>query len=76
MCFLTPFAYNVIVFRCASTVTRKVCPYVIIARSFCKIKENHHQLVFSEVCFKHVQVICRRSCLKFDLPWLPYFADS
>ena len=47
-CFLCSF-----VFRCVSTVTRKL----VIVMSFRKIKETYHQLVFSEVCFKHVQVM-------------------
>ena len=53
-----------------------LCYKHIIAMSSCKIKEKYHLLVFSQVCLKHVQVICWRSCLKFVLSWLPYFADS
>ena len=45
-----------------------------------KSKEKYHQLVFSEVCLEHVQLIrWSRSCLKFHGPFLvalPYFADS
>ena len=41
-----------------------LCSEHVIAMSSRKRKEKYHQLVFSEVCLEHVQVICWRSCLK------------
>ena len=44
-----------------------LCSKHVIAMSSRKRKEKIHQVVFSEVCLEHVQVICWRSCLKFVL---------
>ena len=59
--------FNLTIFPCASTVKRilHLCSKHVITMS--SRKEKYHQLVFSEVCLEHVQVIYWRSCLTFVL---------
>ena len=51
-----------------------LCYKHVIAMSSRESKEKYHQLVFSEVCLEHVQVIC---WILFEVcPFLPILVES